>query len=294
MGEIVNHGLSAPAILLALQTVPAIRKKARDRIRQDSPLLCQVCLADGGLHALPRVAFYSLIWPIPFAYLSWKYTRKLGGIVEEKTGKGFGDPSNPLLVSVRSGAKFSMPGMMDTVLNVGLNDESVEGLIAQTSSDRFAWDSYRRLVQMFGKTVMGVDGDLFELGLEPTSIRMPGPCVPFACRSPHDLTADWIDLAAVHRRHCRHPLAFEEIRGDLPRSTPREARITHACRTRAVRHRIRAVDAREGYRSSVNSNPPSISRAVRFPLTPHLLLVVLSPLAAWEGARYNRQQFSVF
>ncbi|MFN2593280.1 MAG: pyruvate, phosphate dikinase, partial [Actinomycetota bacterium] len=64
--------------------------------------------------------------------------------------------------SVRSGAPFSMPGMMDTVLNVGLNDESVEGLIRQTSSERFAWDSYRRLVQMFGKTVMSVDGDLFE------------------------------------------------------------------------------------------------------------------------------------
>ena len=86
--------------------------------------------------------------------------------LEEKMGRGLGDPRDPLLVSVRSGAPFSMPGMMDTVLNVGLNDESVEGLIDQTSSDRFAWDSYRRLVQMFGKTVMGVDGDLFEEALE--------------------------------------------------------------------------------------------------------------------------------
>ncbi|HYI44665.1 MAG TPA: pyruvate, phosphate dikinase [Actinomycetota bacterium] len=82
--------------------------------------------------------------------------------LEEAMGRQIGDARDPLLVSVRSGAPFSMPGMMDTVLNVGLNDESVEGLIAQTSSDRFAWDSYRRLVQMFGKTVMGVDGELFE------------------------------------------------------------------------------------------------------------------------------------
>ncbi|MDQ4059051.1 MAG: pyruvate, phosphate dikinase, partial [Actinomycetota bacterium] len=86
--------------------------------------------------------------------------------LEEKMGRQIGNASDPLLVSVRSGAPFSMPGMMDTVLNVGLNDESVEGLIAQTGSERFSWDSYRRLVQMFGKTVMGVDGDLFEGALE--------------------------------------------------------------------------------------------------------------------------------
>ena len=86
--------------------------------------------------------------------------------LEEAMGRQIGDPRDPLLVSVRSGAKFSMPGMMDTVLNVGLNDESVEGLSKQTGSDRFAWDSYRRLVQMFGKTVMDVDGDLFEEALE--------------------------------------------------------------------------------------------------------------------------------
>ena len=86
--------------------------------------------------------------------------------LEEKMNRGIGDPDDPLLVSVRSGAPFSMPGMMDTVLNVGLNDESIEGLIRQTKSERFAWDSYRRLIQMFGKTVMGVDGDLFEEALE--------------------------------------------------------------------------------------------------------------------------------
>ena len=81
-------------------------------------------------------------------------------------GKGLGDAADPLLVSVRSGAKFSMPGMMDTVLNIGLNDESVQGLAKQADNARFAWDSYRRLVQMFGKTVLGVDGDLFEHAMD--------------------------------------------------------------------------------------------------------------------------------
>ncbi|MDN3295672.1 pyruvate, phosphate dikinase [Streptomyces ficellus] len=86
--------------------------------------------------------------------------------LERKMGKKLGQPDNPLLVSVRSGAKFSMPGMMDTVLNIGLSDKSVEGLAKQAGDERFAWDSYRRLIQMFGKTVLGVDGELFEEALE--------------------------------------------------------------------------------------------------------------------------------
>ena len=86
--------------------------------------------------------------------------------LEESMGKRLGDAEDPLLVSVRSGAKFSMPGMMDTVLNIGLNDESVQGLARQAGSGRFAWDSYRRLLQMFGKTVLGVDGELFEHALD--------------------------------------------------------------------------------------------------------------------------------
>ncbi|MFD8566296.1 pyruvate, phosphate dikinase [Streptomyces sp. NPDC059639] len=86
--------------------------------------------------------------------------------LEARMGKKLGQPDNPLLVSVRSGAKFSMPGMMDTVLNIGLSDKSVQGLAKQAGDDRFAWDSYRRLIQMFGKTVLDVDGDLFEEELE--------------------------------------------------------------------------------------------------------------------------------
>ncbi|WP_374991070.1 pyruvate, phosphate dikinase [Streptomyces sp. LHD-70] len=86
--------------------------------------------------------------------------------LEKQMGKKLGQGNDPLLVSVRSGAKFSMPGMMDTVLNIGLSDKSVQGLAKQAGDDRFAWDSYRRLIQMFGKTVLGVDGELFEDALE--------------------------------------------------------------------------------------------------------------------------------
>lgn len=86
--------------------------------------------------------------------------------LEQRMGKKLGQADDPLLVSVRSGAKFSMPGMMDTVLNIGLSDKSVKGLAKQAGDERFAWDSYRRLIQMFGKTVLGVDGELFEDALE--------------------------------------------------------------------------------------------------------------------------------
>ena len=86
--------------------------------------------------------------------------------LEKGMGRRLGDPDDPLLVSVRSGAPFSMPGMMDSVLNLGLNDESVQGLTSQTGSERFAWDSYRRLLQMYGRTVMGVEGERFEEALE--------------------------------------------------------------------------------------------------------------------------------
>ena len=93
--------------------------------------------------------------------------------VENSTGKEFGSISNPLLVSVRSGAKFSMPGMMDTVLNLGLNDETVRSLASLTSNERFALDAYRRFIQMFGKIVLGVDGELFEHALGKIKEIMP-------------------------------------------------------------------------------------------------------------------------
>ncbi len=82
--------------------------------------------------------------------------------LESQMDKKLGDPDDPLLVSVRSGSPFSMPGMMDTVLNLGLNDTSLQGIIAQTGNERFGWDSYRRFIQMFSKVVLGAEGDLFE------------------------------------------------------------------------------------------------------------------------------------
>jgi pyruvate,orthophosphate dikinase len=86
--------------------------------------------------------------------------------LETAIGRKLGDPADPLLVSVRSGAKFSMPGMMDTVLNIGLSDQSVQGLAKQAGNERFAWDSYRRLLQMFGKTVLDVEGEHFEHAID--------------------------------------------------------------------------------------------------------------------------------
>src|SRR6201997_53914 len=82
--------------------------------------------------------------------------------LEQTAAKRFGDQRDPLLVSVRSGARESMPGMLDTILNLGLNDESVAGLAAHSGDERFAWDSYRRFVQMYGNVVLGIAGERFE------------------------------------------------------------------------------------------------------------------------------------
>ncbi|HEX8729790.1 MAG TPA: pyruvate, phosphate dikinase [Ktedonobacterales bacterium] len=96
----------------------------------------------------------------------WQQALAALRLVESQTGKSFGDAKNPLLVSVRSGAKFSMPGMMDTVLNLGLNDETLQGVIAQYGDERFAYDAYRRFVQMFSKLVLDTKADVFEAIIE--------------------------------------------------------------------------------------------------------------------------------
>ena len=96
----------------------------------------------------------------------WTQVLEAISATEESAGRDFGDTNDPLLVSCRSGAKFSMPGMMDTVLNIGLNDETIQGLIKQTGDERFAYDAYRRLVQMFGSVVMGVPTEPFEEVIE--------------------------------------------------------------------------------------------------------------------------------
>ncbi|GAB4564551.1 MAG: pyruvate, phosphate dikinase [Anaerolineae bacterium] len=104
----------------------------------------------------------------------WEQVLEALKVVEQRTGKKFGDPNNPLLVSVRSGAKFSMPGMMDTVLNLGLNKETLEGLAKLTGNPRFAWDAYRRFVQLFGKIVMGVEGEKFERVMDEWKAKTEG------------------------------------------------------------------------------------------------------------------------
>ena len=96
----------------------------------------------------------------------WEDVLEAVQTIQAETGKGFGDAANPLLVSVRSGAKFSMPGMMDTVLNLGLNEATLRGLIALTGNERFGWDAYRRFIQMFGRIVMEVPGERFDAVLE--------------------------------------------------------------------------------------------------------------------------------
>jgi pyruvate,orthophosphate dikinase len=113
--------------------------------------------------------------------------------VEEKTGKKFGDPQNPLLVSCRSGAKFSMPGMMDTVLNIGLNDETAQGMVELTGDERFVYDAYRRLVQMFGSVVLGIPDEPFEDALDELKKER-------GVASDTDLTADdWRELTETFK-----------------------------------------------------------------------------------------------
>ncbi len=135
----------------------------------------------------------------------WDQTLAAMQEVEAATSKRFGDPQNPLLVSVRSGAKFSMPGMMDTVLNLGLNTETLQGLAQLTGNERFANDAYRRFIQMFGKIVMGVPGEHFEELLDEVKQEV-------GATQDTDLTAD--QLVDVVERF--KALVREEAGQDFP------------------------------------------------------------------------------
>ena len=131
----------------------------------------------------------------------WEQVEKSLKLVEKTTGKGFGDPRNPLLVSVRSGAKFSMPGMMDTVLNLGLNSATLEGLAKLTKDRRFALDAHRRFIQLFSKIVLGIDGQLFEEALDGIKKRKKA-------RTDADLAAPALEeliteYRAIVKRHSR-------------------------------------------------------------------------------------------
>ncbi|MGC8825485.1 MAG: pyruvate, phosphate dikinase [Anaerolineae bacterium] len=128
-------------------------------------------------------AYYALGKKFPEGL--WEQVLEAMKDLEKKTGKKFGDPSNPLLVSVRSGARVSMPGMMDTVLNLGLNDEVVKGLAKLTNNERFAYDAYRRFIQMFSKIVKGLDPEPFERVLDEYKAKTEG-------KRDTDLTADML------------------------------------------------------------------------------------------------------
>jgi pyruvate, orthophosphate dikinase len=142
--------------------------------------------------------------------------------LEKAMGRRLGDPADPLLVSVRSGSMFSMPGMMDTVLNLGMNDESVEGLAKQTDDDRFAWDSYRRFIQMFGKTVMGLSGELFEEALDTAKAKRGKKMkVKAADVKDTDLTAD--DLRALVDAFKR--IVKDETKTNFPQNTTQQLRM---------------------------------------------------------------------
>jgi pyruvate,orthophosphate dikinase len=123
--------------------------------------------------------------------------------VEKATGKKFGDPRNPLLVSCRSGAKFSMPGMMDTVLNIGMNDESAAGMVKLTGDERFVYDAYRRLVEMFGEVVLGIPDEEFEGPLGQFKERK-------GVKSDTELTAeDWKSLVETFKKVVQRSRGFD-------------------------------------------------------------------------------------
>jgi pyruvate,orthophosphate dikinase len=134
------------------------------------------------------------------------------GLLEKKTGKGFGSSTNPLLVSVRSGSAMSMPGMMDTILNLGLNESSLEALIGKTSNERFAYDAYRRFIQLFGKIAMGVADEHFDERMAAVK-RKYGARVDLELDADHlkELAGDFLDIV---KRHSGRPFPqdpFEQL-----------------------------------------------------------------------------------
>ncbi len=133
----------------------------------------------------------------------WEQELEALKVIEQRTGKKFGDPANPLLVSCRSGAKFSMPGMMNTILNIGLNDEVAEGMIKLTNNPRFVWDAHRRLISMFGTTVFGVEDEAFEHPLAEYKARK-------GYKVDTDMTAeDWQAIVATFKEIFKKKVGFD-------------------------------------------------------------------------------------
>ncbi len=161
--------------------------------------------------------------------------------VEEKTGKKLGDVQNPLLVSVRSGAKFSMPGMMDTVLNLGLNPQTLEGLAKLTNDRRFALDAYRRFIQMFGKIVLGIEAEKFEKRLELAKEKAKVKTDPELTSRLHRSRLLLVEQQARHR--------LPQLQQDPARPGDRRQRPDHGLRQHGqrLRHR-RRLHARSQHR----------------------------------------------
>jgi pyruvate,orthophosphate dikinase len=162
----------------------------------------------------------------------WSQSKAALKTVEEKTGKRFGDPANPLLVSVRSGAPVSMPGMMDTVLNLGLNADTLQGLARLTNDERFAWDAYRRFVQMFGEIVLGVPKGKLDQVLDAVKAR---------ANRKRDADLDVATLRTVVDRF--KELIFGEVRQEVPDDLEGQLRLAIAAVFDSWMNR-RAVDYR--------------------------------------------------
>jgi len=169
-------------------------------------------------------------WPQGLDEEIVKQVRKL----EKAMGKRLGDPADPLLVSVRSGAKFSMPGMMDTVLNLGLNDQSVQGLAKQTDDERFAYDSYRRFVQMYGRIVLGLPGEEFEEAFDKAKENSGAKTdADIPAEALKDLTDEF---KALVKKHTRKPFPQDpqaQLRGAI------EAVFKSWNGPRAIAYRVR-------------------------------------------------------
>ncbi|HEX2046680.1 MAG TPA: pyruvate, phosphate dikinase [Acidimicrobiales bacterium] len=175
-------------------------------------------------------AYMDAGWPEGLADEVMEQVKKL----ESSMGKGLGDAGDPLLVSVRSGAKFSMPGMMDTVLNLGLNDESVRGLAKQTDDERFAYDSYRRFVSMYGRIVLGLPAEPFDAHFDKAKERSGAPS---DATIPADALADLVeDYKALVEHHTGKPFPqapADQLRGAI------EAVFKSWGGARAVAYRVR-------------------------------------------------------
>jgi len=162
----------------------------------------------------------------------WSQSKAALKVVEEKTGKRFGDPANPLLVSVRSGAPVSMPGMMDTVLNLGLNGQTLNGLAQLTRDERFAWDAYRRFVQMFGEIVLGVPSENLDRAMETVKAK---------ANAKRDSDLDVAALRSLVDRF--KEIIFGEARQDVPEDPEEQLRLAIAAVFDSWMNR-RAVDYR--------------------------------------------------